>query len=79
MEIRLRPLVVALIVLALVGAVAYLALPRLLPRAAQLGLRPAPATVAARPATIPVGGPEITYLDESLGWDWAADCASQLR
>jgi hypothetical protein len=86
-EIRLLPLVVALIVLALVGAVAYFALPRLLPRAAQLGLRPAPATVAARPATVPAGGPGIpetaggavTYQDESLGWDWTADCTLQLR
>jgi hypothetical protein len=78
-EIRLRPLVVALIVLTLVGAVAYFALPRLMPRAAQLGLRPGATTVGATPATVRAGGPEITYLDDSLGWDWTADCASQLR
>ena len=85
MEIRLRPLVVALIVLALVGAVAYFALPRLMPRAAQLGLRPGATTVGATPATVRAGGPKprnavrFTYLDDSLGWDWTADCASQLR
>ena len=79
MEIRLRPLVVALIVLALVGAVAYFALPRLMPLAAQLGLRPGATTVGATPATVPAGGPEITYLDDSLGWNWTADCAPQLR
>ena len=87
MEIRLRPFVVALIVLALVGAVAYFALPRLLPLAAQLGLRLVATTVAATPAAVPAGGPEtpgtagcaVTFQDESLGWDWTADCAPQLR
>ena len=41
MEIRLRPLVVALIVLALVGALGYFAWPRLLPLAARINLHPA--------------------------------------
>jgi|GEM_PF-1870339 len=61
MEIRLQPLVVTLSGLALIGALAYFALPRLLPLAAQLGLRPAvTATVAASP--VPAGGPENVLI-----------------
>jgi hypothetical protein len=78
-EIRLRPLVVALIVLALVGALGYFAWPRLLPLATQLRLGPAATTTVAAPVAVPTGGPDITFLDESLGWDWDATCAPQLR
>jgi len=79
-EIRLRPLVVALIVLVLVGALGYLALPRLLPLVAELGLRPvATAVIPSAPVTVPTDGPEITFLDESLGWDWDANCKTQFR
>jgi hypothetical protein len=77
-EIRLRPLVVALIVLALVGSLGYFTLPRLLPLAAQLGRHPV-APVPSVPVTVPEDAPEIAFLDESLGWDWAADCAPQLH
>ena len=79
MEIRLRPLVVAVIVLALVGALGYFAWPRLLPLATQLRLGPAATATVAAPVAVPTGGPEITFLDESLGWDWDATCAPQLR
>ena len=79
MEIRLRPLVAALIVVALLGALGYFAWPRLAPAVTQLWPRPAATATAAAPATVPAGGPEITYLDESLGWDWEAACATQLR
>jgi hypothetical protein len=79
-EIRLRPLVVALIVLVLVGALVYLTLPRLLPLVTELGLRPlATAVIPSAPVTVPTDGPEITFLDESLGWDWTANCVPQLR
>jgi hypothetical protein len=86
-EIRLRPLVVALIVLALVGALGYFAVPRLLPLAGQVGLRPAATPTVAAPAAVPIGSPEgpgtaepaITFLDESLGWDWDANCETQFR
>ncbi|MBM3122662.1 MAG: hypothetical protein FJZ97_10850 [Chloroflexi bacterium] len=79
MEIRLRPLVVAFIVLTLVGGLGYCALPRVLPLAAELGLRSAATATVAAPVVVPTGGPEVTFLDESLGWDWDATCAPQLR
>ena len=77
MEIRLRPLVAALIVVALVGALGYFAWPRLAPLAAQIGPRPT-ATVLA-PVAAPAGGPDITFLDESLGWDWDTTCGPQFQ
>jgi len=78
-EIRLRPLVVALIVLALVGALAYFALPRLLPLVARVGLRTAATATVAAPVAVPADGPDVTFLDESLGWDWDANCEVQFR
>jgi len=79
-EIRLRPLVVAFIMLALAGALAYVARPRVLPLAARINLHPEATPAVLTPvASSAADGPEITYLDESLGWDWAATCASQLR
>jgi hypothetical protein len=78
-EIRLRPLVVALIVLALLGALGYFAWPRLAPLAAELRLGPAATATVTAPVAVPASGPEITFLDESLGWDWDATCAPQLR
>jgi hypothetical protein len=78
-EIRLRPLVVALIVLALLGALGYFAWPRLLPLTTELRLGPVGTATVAAPVAVPTGGPEITFLDESLGWDWDATCAPQLR
>jgi hypothetical protein len=77
-EIRLRPIVMALIVLAMVGTLGYFALPRLLPLAEQLKRLGAAATLVA-PAAVPAGGPDITYLDQSLGWDWQAECVPQFR
>ena len=77
MEIRLRPLVAALIVVALVGALGCFAWPRLAPLAAQIGPRPT-ATVPA-PVAAPTGGPDITFLDESLGWDWDTTCGPQFQ
>ena len=80
MEIRLRPLVAALIVVLLLGGLGYFAWPRLAPAVAPLW--PWPAATAAStvmPAVVPAGGPEITYLDQSLGWDWDVACAPQLQ
>ncbi len=79
MEIRLRPIVAAFIVLALVGALGYFALPRLGPLAKQLGLRSSATATVPAPAVTLAGGPEIIYLDQSLGWDWQAECAPQFR
>lgn len=79
MEIRLRSLVAALIVLVLVGTLVYLTLPRLLPLATQLRLGPAATATSPTPVAAPTGGPDITYLDDSLGWDWDATCGPQLR
>jgi thiosulfate/3-mercaptopyruvate sulfurtransferase len=28
---------------------------------------------------VPESSPDITFVDESLSWDWDANCASQLR
>ncbi len=79
MEIRLRPLGAALIVVALLGGLGYLAWPRLAPLAAQIGLGPAAAATRPAPVAAPAGGPAITYLDQSLGWDWDAACAPQFQ
>ena len=79
MEIRLRPLVVVLIALAFAGAMALFALPRLLPLAGPLGTRPPATTSGVVPIGVSAGGPDITFGDESLGWDWHADCGLQLR
>ncbi len=76
MEIRLRPIILALGVLALGAVLAWFARPRLGPLAERLGLRPAATATVPAPAG-PAGGPAITYLDQSLGWDWQADCAPQ--
>jgi hypothetical protein len=78
-EIRLRPLVVVFILLALVGALGYFAVPRLLPLVGRLGLRPTATPAVAAPVGVPIGGPDVTFLDESLGWDWDATCAPQFR
>jgi hypothetical protein len=78
-EIRLRPLVVVLVVMALAGALGRFAVPRLALLAGQLGLRPAATATAAAPAAVPADEPDITYLDESLGWNWDATCAPQFR
>jgi len=78
-EIRLRPLVVVLVVLALAGTLGYFAVPRLAPLARQLVLRPAATPTGAAPVAVPIDGPEVTFLDESLGWDWDATCAPQFR
>ena len=74
-----------LIVVALVGALGCFAWPRLAPLAAQIGPRPT-ATVPA-PVAAPTGGPDtpesagcaVTFLDESLGWDWDATCGPQFQ
>ncbi len=79
MEIRLRPLGAALIVVALLGGLGYLAWPRLAPLATQIGLGPAAAATRPAPVAAPAGGPAITYLDQSLSWDWDAACAPQLQ
>ncbi len=79
MEIRLRPLGAALIVVALLGGLGYLAWPRLAPLATQVGLGPSAAATRPAPVAAPAGGPAITYLDQSLGWDWDAACAPQLQ
>ena len=80
MEIRLRPLGAAFIVVALLGGLGYFAWPRLAPAGAPLWPWPAAtATSAVTPAALPPGGPEITYLDQSLGWDWEVTCAPQLQ
>ncbi len=79
MEIRLRPLGAALIVLALLGGLGYLVWPRLAPLATQIGLGPAAAATSLAPVAAPAGGPAITYLDQSLGWDWEVACAPQLQ
>gem|GEM_PF-917852 len=79
MEIRLRPLVVVLVVLALAGTLGYFAVPRLAPLARQLVLRPAATPTGAAPVVVAIDGPEVTFLDESMGWDWDAACAPQFR
>jgi len=78
-EIRLRPLVVVLVVLALAGTLGYFAVPRLAPLARQLVLRPAATPTGAAPVVVAIDGPEVTFLDESMGWDWDAACAPQFR
>lgn len=79
MEIRLRPIVAAFIVLAMVGALGYFTRPRLGPLAERFGLRPAATATVPAPAVTLAGGPDIIYLDQSLGWDWQAECAPQFR
>lgn len=84
MEIRLRPLMTALIAVVMICGLGYLVCPRFCPRLAPAvaSLWPWPDATAAStptPAAVPTGGPEITYLDESLGWDWEAACAPQFR
>jgi len=78
-EIRLRPLGAALIVVALLGGLGYLARPHLAPLATQIGLGPAATATSPVPVAAPAGGPEITYLDQSLGWDWDIACGPQFQ
>lgn len=79
MEIRLRPLGAALVMAALAGVLGYLAWPRLAPLTTRL-THPHPATTPTAPAVpVPAGGPTITYLDESLGWDWDVSCEAEFH
>ena len=75
MEISVRPLLVIILVLALIGGLVYLAAPRIAPLVAELGHWTAATPMTPAPAVaMPAGGPTVTYLDESLGWDWNVSC-----
>ena len=77
MEILARRGLWLILVVALALLLALLIAPRLLPRLTPLWT--APNFLSAQTELPADGGPEITYLDESLGWDWQAACAPQLR
>lgn len=75
MEIRLRPILFILLLVAAIAAAAVGALPRLgfdLPAF----WRPAPP--APVPAMAPPAGQRITFADESAAWDWQATCQDAL-
>lgn len=79
MEISVRPLLIIALVLALVGGLACLAWSQLAPLASQFGRRPPPTTTVAAPAAVTSDGPAVTYLDQSLGWDWNVTCTPPLQ
>lgn len=79
MEISVRPVLAIIVILALIAGLALLAVSRLAPLVTELTLRAATPTAAAPAATTPVGGPAVTYLDESLGWDWSVSCGPQFQ
>lgn len=77
MEIRIRPIFAVIVTVAVVAAVGALVLPRL----AQLApVRSSIPRVPAPSGTIlPADGPTVTYVDESLSWDWQATCTPQFQ
>ncbi len=79
LEISVRPVLAIIVVLALVVGLAYLAVPRLAPLVTELTHQAATPTAVAPVAATPAGGPAVTYLDESLGWDWSVSCEPQFR
>lgn len=76
MEISVRRVVIISLALALVAGLVGLAVPRLAPLVTNLTPRAARPTAATASST---AGPTITYLDESLGWDWRVACAPQFQ
>ena len=79
MEISVRPVLAIIVVLALVAGLAYLAAPRLAPLVTELTHRAATPTAAVPAIAAPPGGPAVTFLDESLGWDWSVSCDPQFH
>ena len=78
MEIRIRP-ILAIIVTATVAAVGGLFV---VPRLAQLA--PSRSGVPVVSTSLPAGSPAaraatVTYVDESLGWDWQVSCEPQFQ
>jgi len=74
MTITLRVLVIILAILLLLVALLLCVWRVGLPARPQ----PTPTGVpSARSETVATAGQTITFQDESLGWDWTADCAAQ--
>jgi hypothetical protein len=71
---RVRSLLVALIVLALAAVGAWFAAPRLAGRLPWRAPR-VTGTATTTPAA-PAGAAAISYVDDSLGWDWQPSCAA---
>ncbi len=78
MDISVRRLLAIILALALVAGLAFLAAPRLAPLVPELLGRPTP-TVAQVPNVTLTTGPAVSYVDESLGWDWDASCETPFQ
>lgn len=84
MEIRIRP-ILAIIVTATVAAVGGLfVVPRLAQLAPSRSGVPVVPTTGTPASDLPAGSPAagaaaVTYVDESLGWDWQVSCEPQFQ
>ena len=80
MEISARSGLWLVLVVAAALLFACLSAPNLLPllRPGPAGSPPAP-TVTYGQTSLDISEPAVTYLDESLGWDWQADCGAEFR
>ena len=79
MEIRIRPILAIIVAAAVVAAGGLWVLPRLAQLAPSRSSVPLIPTAGAPGTTLPADGPTVTYVDESLGWDWQATCAAQFQ
>jgi hypothetical protein len=79
MEIRIRPILAIIVTATVVAAGGLLVLPRLAQLVPSRSSVPVVPTAGAPGTALPAGSPTVTYVDESLGWDWQASCAAQFQ
>jgi hypothetical protein len=78
LDISVRPLLAIILVLALIASLAFLAAPRLAPLIPELLHKTTPTVAPLANVTLTVG-PAVTYVDESLGWDWQDACEAPFQ
>ena len=79
MEIRIRPILAIMVTAAVVAVGGLFVVPRLAHLITSRSAVPVVPTAVASTTTPPAGSPAITYVDESLAWDWEVSCAPQFQ
>ncbi len=73
MDISVCRMLAIIRVMVLIAGLAILAVPRLAPLVPELLGRSTPTVAPAVPVMLTTG-PAVSYVDESLGWDWDVSC-----
>jgi hypothetical protein len=79
MEIRIRPILAIIVTAAVAAAGGLFVIPRLTQLASSRSGAPVIPTAGASNTALPVGSSVVTYVDESLGWDWQVSCGPQFQ